>query len=149
MCYLFFSFGCNIGKRPWLTIILSVSLCLVCSAGNAFWQVNTDTHALWTPYGSPVSLIKAHFLYRILDSKKTSRFQISVPDLWEIHRKLKQQKKINSHDGFFRKSPFCTFSCINLRFGGPLVMIRKNFLLPFSWCFKRILLAKKNLKFHM
>jgi hypothetical protein len=54
----FFSFGCNIGKRPWLTIILSVSLCLVCSAGNAFWQVNTDTHALWTPYGSPVSLIK-------------------------------------------------------------------------------------------
>jgi len=49
----FYSFGCNIGKRPWLTIILSVFLCLACSAGNVFWQVNTDTHALWTPYGSP------------------------------------------------------------------------------------------------
>ena len=27
---------------------------------------------------------------------------------------------------FFRKSPFCTFSSINLRFGGPWVMIRKK-----------------------
>ena len=60
-----------------------------------------------------------HFLYRISDSKKTSRFQFSVPDLWEIHSNLKQQKNFNSHDGFFRKSPFCTFSCINPGFGGP------------------------------
>ena len=49
---------------------------------------------------------KTHFLYRILDSKKTSRFQFSVPGLREIHRNLKQQKNFNSHDGFFRKSPF-------------------------------------------
>ena len=55
--HFFFSFGVHIGKRPWLTIILSVLLCFVCSAGNVFWQVNTDNDALWTPYGSPVSLI--------------------------------------------------------------------------------------------
>ena len=35
-----------------------------------------------------------HCLYRILDSKKTSRFQFSVPGLPEIHRNLKQQNKI-------------------------------------------------------
>ena len=62
---------------------------------------------------------KTHFFYRILDSKKTSHFQFSVPGLREIHRNLKQQKNFNSHNGFFRKSPFCTFSCINPGFGGP------------------------------
>ena len=35
-----------------------------------------------------------------------------------IHRNLKQ-KKINSREGFFRKSPFCTFSSINPGYGGP------------------------------
>ena len=70
----------------------------------------------------------SHFLYRILDSKKTSHFQFSVPGLWEIHRNLKQQKKFNSHDGFFRKSPFCTFSCINPGFGGPWGMLWIFFL---------------------
>ena len=69
-----------------------------------------------------------HFLYRILDSKKTSHFQFSVPGLWEIHRNLKQQKNFNSHDGFFRKSPFCTFSCINPGFGGPWGMLWIFFL---------------------
>ena len=64
-------------------------------------------------------LHSSHFLYRILDSKKTSHFQFSVPGLREIHRNLKQQKIFNSRDGFFRKSPFCIFSCINLGFGGP------------------------------
>ena len=73
-------------------------------------------------------LLITHFLYRILDSKKTSRFQFSIPDLREIHRNLKQQKNFNSHDGFFRKSPFCTFSCINPRFGGPWGMIWIFFL---------------------
>ena len=68
-------------------------------------------------------LNKSHFLHRILDSKKTSRFQFSVPGLREIHRNLKQQKKFNSRDGFFRKSPFCTFSCINPGFGGPWGML--------------------------
>ena len=55
--------------------------------------------------------------------QKTSRFQFSVPGLQEIHRNLKQQKKFNSCDGFFRKSPFCTFSCINPGFGGPWDML--------------------------
>lgn len=53
-----YSFSCriglSIGLRPWLTIILSVCLCFICTAGNVFWQVNTDDEALWTPYGSPV-----------------------------------------------------------------------------------------------
>ena len=55
--------------------------------------------------------------------KKTSRFQFSVPGLREIHRNLKQQKKFNSRDGFFRKSPFCTFSCMNPGFCGPWDML--------------------------
>ena len=61
----------------------------------------------------------SHCLYRILDGKKTSRFQFSVPGLGEIHRNLKQ---FNSRESFFRKSPFCTFSCINPGFGGPWVI---------------------------
>ena len=51
--------------------------------------------------------ISTHCLYRILDSKKTSPFQFSVPGLREMHRNLKQQKNFNFRDGFFRKSPFC------------------------------------------
>ena len=65
----------------------------------------------------------SHCLYRILDSKKTSHFQFRVPVLREIHRNLKQQKNFNSRDGFFRKPPFCTFSCINPGFGGPWGML--------------------------
>ena len=67
--------------------------------------------------------ICSHFLYRILDSKKTSRFQFRAPDLREIHRNLKQQKNFNSRGGFFRRSPFCTFSCIYPGFGGPWGML--------------------------
>ena len=70
-----------------------------------------------------------HFLYRILDSKKTSHFQFSVPGLREIHRSQKQQKNFNSRDGFFRKSPFCTFSCIYSGIGRPWVMLRKKILI--------------------
>ena len=60
----------------------------------------------------------SHFLYRVLDGKKTTRSQFSVPGLREIHRNLKQEKNNNSRKSFFRKSPFCTFSCINPGFGG-------------------------------
>ena len=78
----------------------------------------------WTRY--------SHFLYRILDTKKTSRFQFSVPDLREIHRNLKQEKNFNSCESFFRKSPFCTFSCINPGFGGPWDKLwKKNFIAIF------------------
>ena len=52
--------------------------------------------------------------------QKTTLSQFSVPGLREIHRNLKQEKKNNSRESFFRKSPFCTFSCINPGFGGPL-----------------------------
>ena len=44
-----------------------------------------------------------HFLYRSLDSKKTSGFQFSVPGLREIHKNLKQKQKINSCE-FFKAS---------------------------------------------
>ena len=71
-------------------------------------------------------LICTHFLYRILDSKKTTRSQFSVPGLREIHRNLKQEKNFNSCESFFRKSPFCTFSCINPGFGGNCGMLRKK-----------------------
>ena len=37
-----------------------------------------------------------HFLYRVLDGKKTTRSQFSVPGLQEIHRNLKQKKKKQS-----------------------------------------------------
>ena len=66
-----------------------------------------------------VILSNSHFLYRFLDGKKTTRSQFSVPGLREIHRNLKQEKNFNSRESFFRKSPFCTFSCINPGFGGP------------------------------
>ena len=35
----------------------------------------------------------------------------------------------NSHEPSFRKSPFCTFSCINPEFGGPWDMLWKIFLI--------------------
>ena len=62
----------------------------------------------------------SHFLYRLFDGKKTTRSQFSVPGLREIQKNLKQEFFFNSCESFFRKSPFCTFSCINPGFGGPL-----------------------------
>ena len=53
---LFFRLGSGMGNRPWLTIILSLAVCFVCSAGMVLWQVNTDDEAMWTPYGSSVSI---------------------------------------------------------------------------------------------
>ena len=64
-------------------------------------------------------LVLSHFLYMILDSRKTTRSQFSVPGLWDIQRNLKQEKDFNSRESFFRKSPFCTFFCINSGFGRP------------------------------
>ena len=40
-----------------------------------------------------------------------------------------RKKKINSLEGFFRKSPFCTFYCINPGFGRPWNMLRKKILI--------------------
>ena len=71
----------------------------------------------------------AHWLYRFLDDKKTSRFKFSVPGFQGIHRNLKQEKKINSREGFFRKSSFCTFYCINTGFGKPWGMLWIFFLI--------------------
>ena len=88
-------------------------------------------------------------MYRILDSKKTTRFQFSIPGLREIHRNLKQQqKKINSCDGFFKKSPFCTFSCINPGFGGSWGMLWIFFLIGIFIMLQKNTFGKKKFKFH-
>ena len=55
-------------------------------------------------------------LVQVFRQPKNTRAQFSVQ---EIHRNLKQNKKFNSRESFFRKSPFCTFFCINPGFGGP------------------------------
>ena len=87
---------------------------------------------IWYQVGSS-SLVCTHFLYRFLDGKKTTRSQFSVPGLREIHRNLKQEKNFNSRESFFRKSPFCTFSCINPGFGGPWDMFQKCHFGNFSF----------------
>ena len=49
-------------------------------------------------------IYSAHFLYRFLDGKKTTRSQFSVPGLREIHRNLKQENKAkmkNCQNGTF------------------------------------------------
>ena len=87
-------------------------------------------------------------MYRILDSKKTTRFQFSIPGLREIHRNLKQQKNFKSRESFFRKSPFYTFSCINPGFGRPWDTLQKNFLIAiFIKLQKNAFGQKKNLNF--
>ena len=91
----------NLGKEGWRTFMHTTVLC---------------------------NLASSHFLYRFLDGKKTTRSQFSVPGLRDIHRNLKQEKNFNSRESFFRKSPFCTFSCINPGFGGPWGMLWIFFL---------------------
>ena len=65
-----------------------------------------------------------------------------------IHRNLKQQRKKNQFSQrLFKKSPFCTFSCINPGFGGSWHMLwicyGYFFLLSFSYRFK----SQKNSNF--
>ena len=89
-----------------------------------------------------------HFLYRILDGKKTTRSQFSVPGLREIHKNLKQEKNFNSRESFFRKSPFCTFSCINLGFGSPLDKLWKIFIIAIFIMLQKNAFGQKNFEFH-
>ena len=75
------------------------------------------------------AMILSHFLLSWIDkftltvqflhNQKNTRSQFSVPGFWEIHRNLKQNKNFNSRESFFRKSTFCTFSCIHSGFGEP------------------------------
>ena len=94
----------------------------VCSAG-FIWD-HTRARAL------PDIMSGPHFLYTFLEGKKTTPFQFSVPGFREIHRNLKKKNNNNSHESSFRKSPFCTFSCINPGFGRLWDMLRKIFLIP-------------------
>jgi hypothetical protein len=80
--------------------------------------------------------------------KKTSRFQFSVPGLRGIHRNLKQEKNFNSHEGFFRKSPFCTFYCINPGFSGPWGMLWIFFLIVIFIMLQKNAFGQKNFKIH-
>ena len=68
----------------------------------------------WGAYTPPPT----HFLYRVLEGKKTTRSQFSVRGLRVIHRNLKQEKKNNSRESFFslllvlsihEVAPFCLF----------------------------------------
>ena len=45
-----------------------------------------------------MTALYSHFLYMILDGKKTTRSQFSVPGL-HIHMNLKQEKNFNSREG--------------------------------------------------
>ena len=83
-----------------------------------------------------------------LDSKETTRSQFSIPDLRDIHRNLKQEKKFNARESFFRKSPFCTFSCINPGFGGPWDKLWKNFLIAIFIMLQKNVFGKKNFEYH-
>ena len=49
----------------------------------------------------------SHFLYRFLEGKKTTRTQFCIPGLREIHRNLKQEKKISQV--LFQKIPLLYF----------------------------------------
>ena len=50
-----------------------------------------------------------HFLYRFLEGKKTTLSQFSVPGLQEIHRNLKQEKKIILASPFLENPLFVLF----------------------------------------
>ena len=47
-------YGLMIGRRPLLTIFLSLLLFALCAPGLLLWTKVTDNEALWTPYGSRV-----------------------------------------------------------------------------------------------
>ena len=61
MFSLIYRFGLAVSKNPWLTILLSVTLCIISTTGNFFWNENTNDAELWTPYGSPVCIVRSSF----------------------------------------------------------------------------------------
>ena len=87
------------------------------TAKNDINFLKSNVHSYWL--SCVVLVLHSYCLYRFLDGKKTSHFKFSIPGLQGNHRNLKQQKNFNSREGFFRKFPFCTFSCINSGFGRP------------------------------
>ena len=59
----------------------------------------------------------------------------------------KTTKNFNSRDSFFRKSPFCTFSCIKPGFGRPWDTLKKNSYCHFHNASKECFWPKKILNF--
>ena len=107
------------------TCVAGSHICVVAAAAPplpvvAVVSVVGRSHCVLTWGFTGTGATVTHFLYRVSEGKKTTRSQFSVQGLREIYRNLKQEKKFNSRESFFRKSPFCTFSCINSGFGGPL-----------------------------
>ena len=83
-------------------------------------------------------------LNRFLDGQKRTAANL-VFQAFEGFLEPKTKQKFNSREGFFfRKSSFCTFSCKKSWIWqtlGHVMDILSYF--PFSYCFKRMLLAKK------
>ena len=71
-----------------------------------------------------------------------------IRDSRNIHRNLRQEKNFNSHESFFRKSPFCTFSCINSGFGGPWDKLWKNFVIAIFIMLQKNVFGKKKFECH-
>ena len=87
-------------------------------------------------YSRPSFLISCiHIPYYVTLAAQVFRWQKKYPLLILRSRpsrdsqEPKTKKKINSDEGFLRKSPFCTFSCINPGFGGPWDMFWIFFLI--------------------
>ena len=60
----------------------------------------------------------------------------------------KTKKNFNLREGFFRKSPFCTFFYINTGFGGPWVMIRKKFFIAIFIMLQKNTFGQKKFENH-
>jgi hypothetical protein len=61
---------------------------------------------------------------------------------------LKQKYFFNSREGFFRKTPFCSFSWINPGFGGPWGMLWIFFLFGIFIMLQKKAFGQKKFKFH-
>ena len=86
-------------------------------------------------------------LYNVYDfrlQKKLAASNLAFQAFKDIHRNLKQQKNFYSHNGFFRKSPFCTFSCINPGSGGLWCMLWIFFLIGIFIMLQKNTFSQKN-----
>ena len=115
-----------------------------------FWNMGQKTNKL---YISALSVHEFHAsdlghyttLYRFLDGQKRTASNLTFQD-FKGFIGTKNIFFFNSREGFFRKSPLCTFSYINPGFGGPWGILWIFFVIFII--FKRMLLAKKIFKFH-
>ena len=91
---------------------------------------------------------RTHCYFTRLNPKRKGPFYFCLPALLGIHRNLKQKEFFYSRKGFFRKSPFCTFSCINPGFGQPWDMLWIFFLIVIFIMLQKNAFGQKKFKFH-